>query len=446
MDEIEIQQDQGYRTMDADAGVEGLGAELGRSRTATHGQPAAPPVMSQIPPEVTGEQTSLFSRMFNPEKRKVAFEDGGAGGEEDGEEAAPGGEEDDDGDEAGADAGGLPESAEDEEDVQKAWFLRQMQKMQGAAQAGCGGGIPLRRMTMRHSLREIKAEFHKMCADIDEEEGERTMKMVLSFVVRGSEWGNRFMGSPFMLNGWSGYFDDELKTGRHDRVISQLQAKYSRYAQLGPELQLARALATSAFLFHISQKCGDSVSAMLQQPDFLDAVQAVQGLWAREGRGPTVGNNVPPAMGRGMDPNIGGARGPRGRQQPMSRPDAAFIFSQDGTIRPNVGIRTRPSTAYTSTYTRVDEMPPTPPTSPAPTAPTADRASPASSSHSRSRAPSTSAAAPRSPSHASSPPSAASSDSGVKPLSSGKQSGATSTAGRGSRGGARGRGVRRTVL
>ena len=380
--------------------------------------------MAMPPPE---GGPSLFSRMFNPDKRKVAFEDaggggggGGGGGEEDG-----GDEEDGDDESAGGEgAGEGPSAAEDEEDIQKAFFLRQMRKMQ----AGVAGGYPVRPMTMRHSLRDIKAEFHRMCAELDEEEANKTMKLVLHWVGQGSEWANMFLGSPLMLNGWSGYFDDELKTGKHDRVLAQLHAKYSRYTQLGPELQLVRAMAVSAFLFHMCQKGGDSVTAWLQQPGFLEAVMRTRSQMQGEASGSVPATGAP-AMGVGFAPPAavpGPAVAQPMRQQPMSRPQAAFIFSQDGTIRPNVGIRTRP-------FTRVQEVP--------------EEASDSAQSSDDESHPAR-RGTPSPP-----PPSVASDDSGLKPLSSersgksgrsgrsgksGRQSNATSNRGRG-------RGSKRTV-
>ena len=324
MDEITVEQDDGYQPMHADAGVDGTrGARISRP------PPAAPLSTPAPPPPETAAFPGSFAQMFNPDKRKVAFEDRGEA--ENGEESE---DEEDDDEEEEEDAAEMPEGVEDEEDVQKAWFLRQMRKLQGAH------GAPVRQMTMRHSLREIKAEFHRMCADIDQEEGEQTMKMVLSLVVRGTEFGNSRFGSPFMLNGWSGYFDDEIKTGKHDRVIAQLQAKYSKYTQLGPELQLVKALATSAFFFHIAQKCGGTISAKMQDPDFLSAVMQVhaqteQGQQAQQAQ-----------QGGGFPQSV--------RQQPMSRPEAAFTIV-GGRPQPNVGIHTKP-------FTYVEEVRPSPPT------------------------------------------------------------------------------------
>lgn len=404
MDDIDVDQDDGFQHMHADEGVDGtLG--VGPSRRVGSYVPSA----LQADPAPAAEHTSLYSRMFNPDKRKVAFEDEGAIGPE--AEGEPAEEESDAGGAGGAGAE-EPNAVDDEEDIQKAWFLRQMRKMQATASAG--GAYPIRPMTMRHSLRDIKAEFHRMCADIDEEQSERCMKMVLSYLVQGSEWGNLLLGSPLMLNGWSGYFNDQLKAGQHDRVIAQLQAKYSRWTRGPPEMQLVWALASSAFSFHLAQKGGASISAMMQDPNFLQAVFRTQ----EEMRAETV-PRAPPAAAAAADPR----QPPQQpmRQQPMSRPEAAFIFSQDGRPVPNVGIRTRP-------FTHVQEIPASPP-------PRARPAPPPSPS------PPTPAPSPGAPSP---PASQSSEDSSLKPLSSnrsvsqprsGRQS--TNTSGRGRRGGKR---------
>ena len=433
MDDIEVHQDEGYHHMDADAGVDGtVGGDLpGLPSEAAFDGPA--PVHQHAAPEPATGYASMFSRMFNPEKRKVAFEDAAAGSDadngEDGEDDHGGGGGSDEGDAHGGEHDD-DEDADDAEDVKKAWYLRQMKKLHGPTQAGFGSGIPIRPMTMRHSLRDIKAEFHKMCADLDEEEGERNMKMMLSFAVHGSERANWFFGGPLMLNGWGGYFNDELNTGRHDRIIAQLQAKYSKYTSWGPEMQLAKALGTSAMSFHLAQKYGDTVSAWMQDGEFLEAVDRTRAQM-RQSRG-----QPPPEQSfRSQMPGAAQAspmqQPPVMRQQPMSRPGSEYVFSSAGTIVPSpgisIGINTRPHrNVQAPPVTRVQEMMAAPPS------PRSPAASDPNSHHSdRCRSPA---------------PSAASSDSGIKPMTSepsqqtgrsGRQSNATSGGGRGRRGGKR---------
>ena len=314
-----VAEDDGFQQLEADAGEDGTRGRAVSSHPRAHVNVHASEDGTLHAAEAPSGG-SLFGRLFNPDKRKVAFQDDAAAPEEDDEDA---------GDDAPASTGGddpvIGADPEDEEDVQKAWFLRQMHKLQAVHAHSWGGvGLRCRPMTMRHPLRDIKAEFTRMCADIDEEEGESTMKQVLSSIVNGAEVGNMLVGSPMRLNGWGGYFDDEIKGGKHDRVIAQLQAKYRRYTQLGPELRLVQALAVSAYNFHKAQGRASSVSGMMQDPEYVRAAIELQEQ-RRDGQ-------------HGAERDV--PQQPA-RQQPMSRPEAAFTFS-NGAIRPNVNIRTRP--------------------------------------------------------------------------------------------------------
>lgn len=121
------------------------------------------------------------------------------------------------------------------------------------------------RYTLKDDLCDIQLEIRRLLILDERRQAIDSMRGTLSMVASGVEMANYQFGNYMELNGFSRHVTKESKTGRYDLPLQQLYKKHWKtgVGTGNPEYDLARALVTSAGMYHI-KKSGMANEVMSQ--------------------------------------------------------------------------------------------------------------------------------------------------------------------------------------
>ena len=172
-----------------------------------------------------------------------------------------------------------------------------------------------RRHDMTSDLREMEEDLARVRHDKESEAAVRFQKRALMAMVTGVEYLNKHF-DPFdvYLDGWSETMNESLE--EYDEVMEELADKYKGKGRMAPELQMLLMVASSAFMFHLSNSvvrnmAPDATRVMRDNPELMrQFAQAsaqsmapgdatgfagmMAGMGSRGGGGPPPGPHAPP--------------------------------------------------------------------------------------------------------------------------------------------------------
>lgn len=133
------------------------------------------------------------------------------------------------------------------------------------------------KLTMENSLDEIKNEFSRIKATIDNEAMVKFCKHGLVMGIKGIEMLNgAYDPISVDLDGWSESMSYNMSTNEYDEVLSELCEKYKGTGSMSPEIKLLLMMVMSGAMFSFSKKAAKdpdtltnlmgSMSKKTQQP------------------------------------------------------------------------------------------------------------------------------------------------------------------------------------
>lgn len=144
-----------------------------------------------------------------------------------------------------------------------------------------------KKLSMKHSIDDIKAEYENLVRNIDVESSIKFQRRVVMAMVSTLEFVNkRYDPFDLKLDGWSESVMDGVD--EFDGTFERLHDKYKTKAQMAPEVELMMSLAGSAFMFHLTNSIFKS--AMPNMSDILK-------------QNPELMQNISTAMHKNADPN-----------------------------------------------------------------------------------------------------------------------------------------------
>lgn len=109
--------------------------------------------------------------------------------------------------------------------------------------------------TMKDDLSDVQLEIRRLLILDERRQAVESMRGTISMVASGIEVVNYQLGNNFELNGFSRSVAKEAKDGRYDLPLQKLYKKHWKtgVGTGNPEYDLARALVTSAGMYHVKQ-------------------------------------------------------------------------------------------------------------------------------------------------------------------------------------------------
>lgn len=130
------------------------------------------------------------------------------------------------------------------------------------------------KFTMANSLESLQQEFERIRRDRELDASVRLQRRFLMALVSGIEFLNTKGYDPFdlKLGGWSESVHDSIED--YDDVFAELHAKYAGTTRMPPELKLLFMLASSMFMYHLTQTLFKSTlpgidTVLKQNPDLM---------------------------------------------------------------------------------------------------------------------------------------------------------------------------------
>jgi hypothetical protein len=113
-------------------------------------------------------------------------------------------------------------------------------------------GIKLpRQFTLASSLEEMKLEYERLKRDREVDASVKFQRRIMMACVSGVEFLNgKFDPFDVKLDGWSENVHENIED--YDDVFEELHDKYKTKAKVAPELKLLFMLASSGFMFHMT--------------------------------------------------------------------------------------------------------------------------------------------------------------------------------------------------
>lgn len=113
-------------------------------------------------------------------------------------------------------------------------------------------GVELtKKFSLKSRYEDIEFEYETQKKSLETEAGVKFQQKALMAFVTGLEFlNNKFDPVGAKLDGWSESVMDSI--GDYDAVFRKLYEKYSRRAELPPELELLMTLVASGFMFHLT--------------------------------------------------------------------------------------------------------------------------------------------------------------------------------------------------
>lgn len=175
------------------------------------------------------------------------------------------------------------------------------------------GFPPSKRYNMASHIEDMKYERDKLKKQRDVEKSIKFSRKALMMVVSGVEFVNgKFDPFDVKLEGWSEKVMDDLAD--YDEIFEELHEKYGESVKMAPELRLLGTVASSAFMFHLTNSLFKSAT-----PDLNDILK----------KNPDIMRNIQEAAARNMSQTINqqyGVNDPignimkQGIQQKMAQP------------------------------------------------------------------------------------------------------------------------------
>ena len=111
------------------------------------------------------------------------------------------------------------------------------------------------RYTMKDDLSDVQLEIRRLLILDERRQAVESMRGTISMVASGIEVVNYQLGNNLELNGFSRQVAKEATEGRYDLPLQQLYKKHWKtgVGTGNPEYDLARALVTSAGMYHIKK-------------------------------------------------------------------------------------------------------------------------------------------------------------------------------------------------
>ena len=129
---------------------------------------------------------------------------------------------------------------------QKAYYLSQLKRLEAK------GHFASRRLSMEHSLNDIKNEVVKIRKEIEVDRGVNYCRQGLMFCVSTIEMlNNKYDPFGVELDGWSNVIMADKES--YDDVFEELYEKYSSKMAMAPEIKLISMIAGSAMMFHLQK-------------------------------------------------------------------------------------------------------------------------------------------------------------------------------------------------
>tara|TARA_B110000858_G_C17735361_1_gene442250 strand:- start:636 stop:1235 length:600 start_codon:yes stop_codon:yes gene_type:complete len=109
--------------------------------------------------------------------------------------------------------------------------------------------------TMKDDLSDVQFEIRRLLILDEKRQAVESMRGTISMVASGLEVVNYQLGNNFELNGFSRAVAKEAKDGRYDLPLQKLYKKHWKtgVGTGNPEYDLARALVTSAGMYHVKK-------------------------------------------------------------------------------------------------------------------------------------------------------------------------------------------------
>jgi hypothetical protein len=134
-------------------------------------------------------------------------------------------------------------------------------------------GITLtKKLSMKSKLEDIEFEYESQKTELEAQAGVKFQEKALLAFVTGLEFLNKkFDPVGAKLDGWSESVMDSI--GDYESVFRKLHEKYSKRAELPPELELLMTLVASGFMFHLTnsffKQSGPIGNILQNNPDIL---------------------------------------------------------------------------------------------------------------------------------------------------------------------------------
>lgn len=178
------------------------------------------------------------------------------------------------------------------------------------------------KLTMENSLDEIKNEFTRIKAVLDNEAMVKFCKHGLVMGIKGVEMlNNAYDPIGVDLDGWSEAMSYNMATTEYDEVLSELCEKYKGTGSMSPEVKLLVMIVMSGAMFSFSKKAA-------KDPNTLSNLM---GAFMKKSPPQQSQPQPPPQQSRPSPPrpeqpifNLGQAQEPQGMQQGMSSQQPFF--------------------------------------------------------------------------------------------------------------------------
>jgi Family of unknown function (DUF5767) len=125
------------------------------------------------------------------------------------------------------------------------------------------GGRWSSKMTMENSLDEIRGEFTRIKATLDNENMVKFCKHGLVMGIKGVEMlNNSYDPLGVDLDGWGEAMSFNMSTTEYDEVLSELCDKYKGAGSMSPEVKLLVMIVMSGAMFSFSKKAAKDPSTL----------------------------------------------------------------------------------------------------------------------------------------------------------------------------------------
>jgi len=143
------------------------------------------------------------------------------------------------------------------------------------------------KLSMDNTLEEIKSEFTRIKAVLDNEAMVKFCKHGLVMGIKGVEMINN-MYDPIGvdLDGWSEAMSYNMATTEYDEVLSELCEKYKGTGSMSPEVKLLLMIIMSGAMFSFSKKAAKDPNTLTN----------LMGAFMKKSQAPVVSNPVPAPM------------------------------------------------------------------------------------------------------------------------------------------------------
>lgn len=150
------------------------------------------------------------------------------------------------------------------------------------------GYPPSKRYNMASHIEDMKYERDKLKKQRDVEKSIKFSRKALMMVVSGIEFVNgKFDPFDVKLEGWSEKVMEDITD--YDEIFEELHDKYGESVKMAPELRLLGTVASSAFMFHLTNSLFKSAT-----PDLNDILK----------KNPDIMRNIQEAAARNMSQTI----------------------------------------------------------------------------------------------------------------------------------------------